>query len=154
MSYASGQAVDRPATVPRVKWVAVPVIAAGLVLAGCGSTGTFIPTPTQSTDSGAATAAATPTPDATPLPAVFRGQVCAAIADGRDGKWLGAENAWVAAESAAGSVDFSLVAAFDAAASAAGALAIDEGQNKSTASDLPVYQRAVAALPSDVTSPC
>jgi hypothetical protein len=138
-----------------VKWFAVPIIAAGLVLAGCGSTGTFIPTPTpQSTDSGAATTAATPTPDATPLPAAFQGQVCAAIVDGREGKWQGAEYAWIAAESAAGSVDFSLVTGFLAAGEAAAALAIDQAENKSTASDLPVYQRAVAALPSDVTASC
>jgi hypothetical protein len=137
-----------------VNRVAVPIIAAGLVLAGCGSTGTFIPTPTQSTDSGAATVAATPTPDATPLPAAFQGQVCAAIADGREGKWQGAQYAWLAAESAAGSVDLSLVTGFLAASEAAGALSIDQLSNLSTASDLPVYQRAVAALPSDVTASC
>jgi hypothetical protein len=136
-----------------VKWFAVPILAAALVIAGCGSTGTFIPTPT-STDSGAATAAATPTPNATPLPAVFQAQVCAAIADGRDGKWQGAQLAWLAAESAVGSVDFSLVAAFYAATEAAGALAVDVASNASTASDLLVYQRAVAALPSDVTASC
>lgn len=132
---------------------AVPIIAAGLVLAACGSTGTFVPTPIDSS-SGAATAAATPTPEATPLPAVFQGQVCAAIADGREGKWQGAQYAWLAAESAAGSVDFSLVTAFLAASQAAGTLALDQLQNQSMASDLPVYQRAVAALPTDVTASC
>ena len=137
-----------------MKWFAVPIIAAGLVLAGCGSTGTFIPTPSQSTDSGAPATTATPTPNATPLPAVFQGQVCATVADGRDGKWSGAQYAWLAAESAAGSVDFSLVAGFLAAGQAAGTLAIDQAENQSTASDLPVYQRAVAALPSDVTASC
>ena len=141
-----------------MKWFAVPIIAAGLVIAGCGSTGTFIPTPSQSTDSGAATATATPTPNATPnatpLPAAFQGQVCAAVADGRDGKWAGAENAWIAAEASGGSVDFGLVTGFLAAGEAAGTLAIDQAENASTASDLLVYQRAVAALPSDVTASC